>query len=113
MKETRRFYKEENKWYIDLPEWIEQGLPKDDLEMVLGADTLLDGLSNNGDEVTLTFSDSLFNEFKMELSKVEEDEYGSTYIVTTFYEPMTVWLCPVTRYVFNDVYPEKIYISLN
>lgn len=39
---VHRFVREDNSWYIDLPEYIEQGGSKGDLEMVSGADTMLD-----------------------------------------------------------------------
>ena len=39
------FNKEQGCWYIDLPNW--EGT-KGELQMVGGADTLLDRLSNNG-----------------------------------------------------------------
>jgi hypothetical protein len=58
---TRRFkfYKEEDgKWFVDLPEW--EG-DKDDLEMVMGADILLEILSNNSDYCYVTFSDEPFD----------------------------------------------------
>lgn len=109
-----RFYKEDSgKWYIDLPEWIEKGLPKEDLEMVMGADTMLDMLSNNSDEVTLRFSDKIGEDnymHKVELAKFEEDEYGATYKVISFHDPIDVWLCPVTKFVFDGNFPDKIYI---
>ena len=53
------FYKtEDDRWFIDLPEYIEQGGDHEDLEMVRGADQLLDILSNGSNaaqvEVSLT-----------------------------------------------------------
>ena len=43
---TFRFNKEEdNRWFVDLPEWEGE---KDELEMVLGADMLLDIISKDG-----------------------------------------------------------------
>ena len=111
MKITKRFYKEEsNKWYIDIPEWIEQGLDKVDLEMVLGADELLDILSKNGNEINITFSSKPYKGFKMSLSKLEEDEYGATYNIDSFYDPITVWLCNVTKFVLSE-FPDVIYLS--
>ena len=59
----KRFYKENSIWYIDLPEFLEEGMgSKANLMMVDGADTLLDILSNNGSEVTLEFSQLPFVE---------------------------------------------------
>ena len=43
-KNAYRFNKEDGKWYIDLPDWTGT---KGELQMVGGADTLLDHLSNN------------------------------------------------------------------
>ena len=40
MKKTIRFYNEDNKWYADLPDYINAGGTKEECEMVLGADTL-------------------------------------------------------------------------
>ena len=50
---TMRFYKEDWTWYADVNG---QASPKAMLLMVDGADTFLDYLSNNGDEVTLDLS---------------------------------------------------------
>ena len=48
------FNKEDKKWYIFLPQW--EG-DKSDLEMVSGADRMLDYLSNNTDTVTVDVSE--------------------------------------------------------
>jgi hypothetical protein len=48
-----RFIKEGSSWYIDLPEYLEQGGSKDDLQMISGADTMLDIIAGDADEVTL------------------------------------------------------------
>jgi hypothetical protein len=54
---TKRFYKEGKIWYIDLPEFLDEGLgTKANLIMVDGSDALLDILSKNGKEVTIEFS---------------------------------------------------------
>jgi hypothetical protein len=53
----KRFYKENEIWYIDLPEFLERGLgSKANLMMVDGSDNLLDILSENSNEVTVEFS---------------------------------------------------------
>lgn len=111
MKLVKRFYKEEdNRWYIDLPEWTDQGLPKEALEMVLGADNFLDILSNNDNEVTVTFSTEPFEGYLYELDKKEEDENGATYIVLSpLIYPLEMWLCPVTTFIFEE-YPNKFYV---
>ncbi|SDA93252.1 hypothetical protein SAMN03080617_03691 [Algoriphagus alkaliphilus] len=54
---THRFYKENDKWYIDLPEFLEKGLgTQANLQMVGGSDEYLDAASQFTNEVTLTFS---------------------------------------------------------
>src|ERR1041385_9193711 len=52
---TRRFkfYREINDWFVDLPEW--EG-DKTDLQMVAGADSMLDIISQGEDSVWLTIS---------------------------------------------------------
>lgn len=120
---THRFYKDHQGWFIDLPEFIEQGLgTKGNLAMVLGADTFLDRLSNNGTEVVLELSkyvdeivnyDGVFEKLGFsnpveELEKVGHPiQYGGDYIETALHHQ--IWLCPVTIYVFDGVYPDYIF----
>ena len=92
--QVKTFYKENGTWYIDLPEFLEAGLgTKANLMMVAGADTLLDELSDNGNRVTLAFSDSIFSnseelyKWKMGMDKEYLDsighapvDYGAYYI---------------------------------
>ena len=52
MKE-HRFVREGMGWYIDLPEYLLQGGDKGDLQMVSGADTMLDIIAEEKSEVTL------------------------------------------------------------
>ena len=122
---TKRFYKENGIWYIDLPEFLEAGLgTKANLMMVSGADTLLDILSKNTDEVTVKFSNQKFEGYNERLSiknfgldKDYLDEIGhapvdyGAYYKTTYNTGFDVWLCPVTMYVCEGGYPEYIYIK--
>jgi len=120
-----KFIKTEGIWYIDLPEFIEQGLgTKANLMMVAGADLMLDILSNNGNEITLEFSGEpiegsqhtlvkqRFGLDKELLNKIGHApvDYGAYY---NWIENnnQSVWLCPVTEYVFNGVYPETIFVK--
>ncbi|MET3500543.1 hypothetical protein ABIC45_002134 [Mucilaginibacter rubeus] len=55
---TYKFIKEDNgRWYIDLPDW--QGV-KADLEMVEGADTMLDYVGEGSNEVKLLLAEEPF-----------------------------------------------------
>ena len=128
-----RFYKENKIWYIDLPEFIEAGLgTKANLMMVLGADDLLDILSNNGDNITVEFDDKpmLGHNAQLQLIKIGKDQqlldaighapvdYGAYYTAFSTeglgyeFKISSVWLCPVTEYVFGGLYPKSIYIKL-
>jgi hypothetical protein len=102
-----RFNKEENnRWFVDLPEWEGE---KEDLEMVLGADLLLDILSGNSDYCYLTLGDEPFEG----CSTLTYDHNESTpgyYNNDAWHGPSTIWLCYVTEFVFGR-YPEKIYFS--
>lgn len=122
MTNTYRFYKEEEKWYIDLPEWIENGGPKEALQMVLGADDLLDDLTGNiENEITLEISDDDNEFFDWDESYMLCKTYnnppgdGATYTCVTNTVSNTrefvVWLCPVTLFIFGS-YPYEIYFKV-
>ena len=102
-----KFYKEENRWFIDLPEWSGE---KDDLEMVMGADTMLDILAQSDDTVFLTMSLESFDNYEFLLNLKEYAYDGATYDLISENFNFEVWLCHVTKFVFNE-FPQKIYIK--
>jgi hypothetical protein len=118
------FKKENSRWYIDLPEYIEEGLGgKEDLEMVQGADTLLDILSSDSDSVTLDVREDYFGEASYILNKISSEniedfqycpvgQFYSVSLITLEEYNHVLWLCPVTEYVFEGRYPDNIYISI-
>ena len=123
---TKRFYKENEIWYIDLPEFLNQGLgSKANLMMVDGSDDLLDLLSKNSNEVTIEFNHQPFDgathnlraqhvgSNQSLLSKIGHAfvSYGMYYNVTEL-DNMRIWLCPVTEYVFGGSYPREIYMRV-
>jgi hypothetical protein len=118
----KRFYKENEIWYIDLPEFLEKGLgSKANLMMVDGSDDLLDILSKNETEVTLEFSHLPFEGATHSLraqqigsnqdllSKIGHAfvSYGMYYNVREM-NNMRIWLCPVTEFMFGGGYPREI-----
>lgn len=109
------FIKEGNDWYIDLPEFIEAGGNKGDLQMVEGADTMLDLISDYKNQVAVTISEEEFNGSDI-LKLVERcDPYvGGGYYVLEKFEGKELnkrmWLCSVIEFVFGDI-PEQIYIK--
>ena len=107
-----RFYKEEtNQWYVDIPDF--PGL-KEELEMVAGADTLLDIYAEGKKSIHIFLSLTEQPRFDS-LLFLEEDElkYGAFYKVQRYNEandPFQIWLCSVTLYVFGE-FPKVIYIK--
>jgi len=121
----KRFYKENEIWYIDLPDFLEQGLgSKANLMMVDGSDDLLDILSENSNEVIVEFCHLPFERAthtlraqqigsnQSLLSKIGHAfvSYGMYYNVTEL-DNMRIWICPVTEYVFGGSYPREIFLK--
>lgn len=110
------FNKEENgRWYIDLPQW--RG-PHGNLQMVAGADTLLDTLLTEGNrvEVEVIKSDISIPELEIDSDIVscQRKEYhpifGATYDVHGLEDHLSkMWICPVTLFVLGE-YPIFLYI---
>lgn len=121
---THRFYKEGGIWYIDLPEFLTLGLgTRANLMMVGGSDTYLDRLSNNTGEVTVSFSDVDFEGSTDTLDRTKlghDDMYldsvgharvdGGAYYKSII-DGHELWLCPVTKYVFQADYPKYIFVK--
>lgn len=106
-----RFYKDEEGWFIDLPEWTGS---KSDLAMVLGADTMLDIISENGNEVHITIELIEFEDSELLKLTRLDDEIGGGYYhldkIAGLNVDFEIWLCSVTRFVFNGEMPDEIYI---
>lgn len=104
-----RFYKvgysQSAEWYVDLPDYLEQGGSEEELQMVAGADVMLELLAH-GDNSVLLALDLLPFEGSMTLGQVDED---GNYLFHGD-PPFPVWLCPVTKYIFGD-YPPLIHIK--
>jgi hypothetical protein len=125
------FYKENGMWYISLPKFINMGLgDKNNLLMVDGSDTFLDILSGyepnttpDGTKISLILCDQEFLGCTHRLTKIDNGlnqdllnkvghapvDYGAYYMVEEI-PGHKLWLCPVTEYVFDGVYPEKIFL---
>ena len=108
-----KFYKEKtNNWFADVPKWKGD---KEDLQMVLGADTMLNYIANGKNEITLEIStEPIEQSFKLTLVKRGTIEGGGYYCVTAPNGQVIVsfaWLCGVLEFVFDNI-PEKLYIIL-
>lgn len=97
------FNKEENNWYIDIPEWKGH---KSELQMVMGADTMLDEISKGKNKVSMYASLHYFDSAEaMQLSRIEFD--GATYV----FRGKEMWLCEVTKSIFGS-FPNYLYVSV-
>jgi hypothetical protein len=97
------FNKEQGCWYIDLPNW---NGTKGELQMVGGADTLLDHLSNNGITVDVMLStDKICPEGFETLKRIFQTPPNGCIYHLGF---TPVWLCNVTKFVFEGIFPKKI-----
>ena len=112
------FTKESNgRWYVDFPNWP---LSHDNLEMVAGADDLLDILNNGTNHVSLEVYTKKPKEYDVELMKVHSAlTKGAFYTVETPLEGWEnpnamrrkqLWLCPVTLTVLGH-YPKQIFFN--
>ena len=102
-----KFEKEnDDRWYVVLPEW--EG-DKADLEMVFGADVMLDIIAQCKFEVEVGLSLEEIDEFKMHLKYLYDEVGGAWYKLQSDLHSFEVWLCEVTLFVFG-YYPKNIYI---
>ena len=100
-----------NRWFVDLPEWTGS---KAELEMIMGADNMLNIISQGENKVYLNLSPEPFDESDS-LEKIEDTPgIGGAYYMMKSYKGteynLKLWLCEVTRFVFGNL-PEKIYIK--
>jgi hypothetical protein len=107
MKNLKFKKEEDNKWYIDLPEWTGD---KADLEMVAGADRVLDYLSNSESNVDTLVSEEPIDD-SIALTKRWNIYGGADYKVANCPGVDTAWLCKVTKFVYDGNLPQKLYIK--
>jgi hypothetical protein len=104
-----KFVKDFNfRWFAEIPEW--EG-SRDELEMVMGADWMLDLLSNGEDSIELYLSDEPFDGYSYKLNFKEEIYEGATYLFNgNNIDNYSVWLCGVTKFVFGK-FPQTIFLA--
>ena len=99
---------EDGRWFVVLPDYDGD---QEDLEMIDGADKLLDILTTDGLYVNLSVSlKEVPGMFHLQL--VKHDEIGATYEVTNhgYFLHKDIWLCNVVHYLFGE-HPEIIYFE--
>jgi len=112
---TYMFVKNGDDWFIDLPEYIEQGGNAGDLQMVDGADTMLDLMADRGTTVVLNISEEAFEGADMlVLTEKCDPSIGGGYYLMEKYNGKAInqrmWLCQVTEFVFGSL-PERIFVK--
>lgn len=105
----------DQRWYAILPEFKGD---REELEMVMGADVMLDIISannyDNSDNIKInidTVKSDTISQY-IELQAIPSDHTsGQLYKATYHGTPIEfeVWLCDVTIFVFNE-FPDKLYI---
>lgn len=107
-----KFIKEPtNRWYIDIPDWQGQHA---DLEMVEGADTMLDYVGSGSNEVELLLAEESFDgadTLQLIHDYSEQIGGGGIYLLKEYNGEVLnqeMWLCEVTEYVFGKL-PSMIY----
>lgn len=108
MKITIRFYKEIvdgwGCWYADIPEHT-----KEENEMVMGSDNLLEILSNGENEITIEVSNKPEENYLIRFKRINHNSSGADYVnIDMEYE--TIWICNVTHTIFGE-HPELLYIT--
>jgi hypothetical protein len=111
---TYKFVKTGDEWFIDLPGYIEQGGRAADLQMVDGADTMLDVMAEHKSFVVLTISEEPFEGAdELVLTEKCDPVIGGGYYLMKEYKGREInqrmWLCHVTEFVFGDI-PERIFV---
>lgn len=112
MKELKFVKETSGRWYVELPDWTG---PKSDLEMVCGADTMLDYISEGEYETTLIASENDFSDSnKLTFIKMADELGNGAFYKIEDYKglefSLEMWLCDVLKFVFGG-FPEVIYFA--
>ena len=122
MYQIMRFDKTaDSRWYADLIEWTGD---KEDLEMVMGADTMLDIMCEGNNYVLCVVAPFPFQDADRlerlvicgdkDLSSQGGPSYGAYYKMKSYRGiefNLQIWLCDVVKFVFGS-FPKDIYISV-
>ena len=109
VRKELRFYRSGTEWFADVPQHT-----RAENQMVAGADTLLEEVSDGADEVFVVLSSDIPDpgECKLHLHRVAQDKCGATYKVKAAGQDgvQIAWLCNVMHTVFGGEHPTDIYI---
>ena len=101
---------EDGRWFVILPEWDGD---QEDLEMVEGADKMLDALTTDGMYSSLDISmEDPEDEDYFTLDIEAHDEDGAFYnVIGCDKFDGTIWLCNVMHFVFGD-HPDRLFFKV-
>lgn len=111
---TYTFIKENASWYIDLPEYLNQGGSKEDLQMRAGTNKLLTRLAAGRRQVTITIDTEPFEgaEVLQLVELCEAPRGGAIYLMQTCNGQQVgalLWICDIALFVFGDM-PARMYV---
>ncbi len=109
-----RFLKTGTEWHMDLPEYIERGGAAVDLQMVEGADKMLDMMAGTENTVVLSIAKEPFEGADVLILTAKDDtQKGGGYYIMKQYQGqeinLSMWLCKVTEFVLGEI-PPKIFV---
>ena len=113
--ENFKFYKTGDEWFVELPEYLEQGGSQADLQMVEGADEMLEIMSEGEPEVIVRMLNERFDgaDILILKEKCELPKAGGMYLMEQFEGKkidLILWLCKVTEFVFGEL-PPQIFVK--
>lgn len=112
---TYEFFRENGCWHLKMPQAKQKGKKQACVDLVDGADTMLNLMSDGANEVTLALNTEPFeNAELLELLQPCQPFLEGGYYLMRQHDGKEVnyemWICGVSRVAFNDV-PEKIYVK--
>ncbi|WP_207493246.1 DUF6717 family protein [Aridibaculum aurantiacum] len=111
---TYTFFKQNGGWHATVPTPEKKGNRQAYLDMVDGADTMLNIMSDGKDKVTLAFNTEPFEDAEeIELVSSCKPFLDGGYYLMREHDGKQInaemWICDVSRLAFGAV-PEKIYV---
>ena len=110
------FIKKNEKWFIELPEFVEQGGIESDLEIETGNNVLFEMLSHGKTRICFFASETPFeNADKLVLLEPATSSVGGAYYTIQNFQGQLmnkrIWIKDLLLLIFED-HPETIYFKL-
>lgn len=110
-----KFYKNGDEWFVDLPDYLEKGGSHADLQMVEGADEMLEIMSDGQKMIIVKIVNEIFDDADLLIlkEKCELPKGGGIYFMKEFEGKkidLTLWLCKVIEFVFGEI-PAQLFVK--